>query len=68
MKRTVTYVRRYYKALSVEVDLDENLSDDEIVDYLDGLKDNWNKVADQSLEFEDNEILIEISAGQNDEL
>lgn len=59
MKKTVTYVRRYYKAYSVEVDLHESLTEDEIIDHLDNIQENWDKVADQSLDFEDNEILID---------
>ena len=58
MKRTVTYVRRYYKAYSVEVDLHESLTEDEIIDHLDNIQENWDRVADSNLEFEEGEILI----------
>ena len=59
MKRTVTYVRRYYKAYSVDVDLPKSLSEDEIIDRLDNIQENWDKVDNGSLEFEDSDILID---------
>ena len=59
MKRTVTYVRRYYKAYSVDIDLDESLTEDEIIDRLDNIQENWDKVDNGSLEFEDSDILID---------
>lgn len=58
MKRTVTYVKRYYKAYSVEVDLHESLTEGEIIGYLDNIQENWDRVADSNLEFEEGEILI----------
>ena len=54
MKKTITYVRRYYKAYSVDVDIPEGLDE---IDYLDSLQENWDRVIDQSLEFEDKDIL-----------
>ena len=57
MKTTVTYVKRYYKAKTVGVEVPDGWTDKEIDEYLQAHRENWNKVDDATLDFEDSEIL-----------
>lgn len=53
---TVTYVRRYYKAKTFEIEVADD--EEDVIDFLDDIEENWEEVHGQDLEFEDTEILI----------
>lgn len=59
MKTTVTYVKRYFKAKSFEVDIPDGLTDEEQVDFLDNIQDNWDEVSYADLDFDDQEIIYD---------
>jgi hypothetical protein len=55
---TVTFVKRYYKAITEEIEIPDNVGEMDEIDFIEqNYLELWNKVDEKELDFEDAEIL-----------